>query len=196
MRNSLNSIYWTERYLQHDTGWDAGSITLPIKQYLDQLKDKSVKILVPGAGNGHEAAYAFHNGFENVHILDFSPVPLDNFIKEYPNFPKEQIHLEDFFLHHLKYDLVLEQTFFCSLNPSMRKNYVKKMKDILFPKGKLVGLLFDTYFNKQGPPFGGTKDEYHSLFKSDFTIGIMDPCFNSIPPRQGRELFIKLINNP
>jgi methyl halide transferase len=195
MSTPFNSNYWTARYLNNQTGWDTGTVTLPLKQYLDQIRDKTITILIPGAGNGHEAAYAFHNGFENVHILDFSPVPLDNFIKEYPYFPKDQIHQEDFFHHQQKYDLVLEQTFFCSLSPSLRKNYVKKMKEIIVPGGKLVGVLFNTVFEKEGPPFGGDKDEYLSLFEGHFIIDTMEACVNSIPPRMGRELFIKLINN-
>jgi len=195
MSTPFNSSYWNGRYLNNQTGWDAGSVTLPLKQYLDQIQDKSISILIPGAGNSYEAAYAYHNGFENVHILDFSNVPLDNFIQEYPYFPKAQIHQEDFFEHKEKYDLVLEQTFFCSLIPSMRKNYVKKMKDIITPGGKLVGVLFNTTFGKDGPPFGGSKEEYLSLFEDHFIIDKMESCVNSISPRQGRELFIKLINN-
>jgi len=195
MQNAFNAGYWNERYHNNQTGWDVGSVTLPLKQYLDQIKDKSATILIPGAGNGYEAIYAYHNGFPNVHILDISPLPLANFIKEYPYFPQDQIHLEDFFQHIKKYDLVIEQTFFCSLIPSQRKNYVKKMKEIIVPEGKLIGVLFDTHFESEGPPFGGSKEEYLSLFQEDFNIDIMEPCYNSIPPRMGRELFIKLINN-
>ena len=195
MQDAFNAGYWNDRYQNHQTGWDVGSVTLPLKQYLDQIRDKSITILVPGAGNGYEAIYAYHNGFKNVHILDISPLPLANFIREYPYFPEDQIHREDFFQHSKKYDLVIEQTFFCSLIPTQRKNYVKKMKEIIVPGGKLIGVLFDTDFQKEGPPFGGSRDEYHSLFQNDFTIDTMEPCHNSIPPRMGRELFIKLINN-
>jgi len=194
MQHAFNAGYWDSRYLQNQTGWDVGSVTLPLKQYLDQIKDKSIAILIPGAGNGYEAGYAYDNGFWNVHILDISPLPLTNFIKEYPYFPKDHIHREDFFQHTKKYDLVIEQTFFCSLHPSLRKNYVKKMKEIIVPGGKLTGVLFDRKFEKEGPPFGGDKEEYTALFQNEFEIQKMEPCYNSIAPRQGSELFIKLIN--
>ncbi len=56
------------------------------------------------------------------------------------------IILGDFFKHKGEYELVLEQTFFCAINPSLRKNYVAKMKELLLLNGKLVGVLFDWQF--------------------------------------------------
>ncbi|WP_317129433.1 methyltransferase domain-containing protein [Litoribacter populi] len=190
----LNDQYWTKRYLNNETGWDAGNVTLPIMQYLDQIRDKSLRVLIPGAGNAYEAAYTNSIGFSNVHILDFSPVPIENFIKENPNFPMSQIHCEDFFDHKNKYDLILEQTFFCALLPDQRENYVKKMKSLLNPGGKLVGVLFNKDFSKVGPPFGASIEEYQSYFGSTFHIQVLEPCYNSIAPRHGSELFIILIN--
>ena len=48
----LNSEYWQNRYETNDIVWDAGKITTPLKEYIDQLEDKSIKILIPGCGNG------------------------------------------------------------------------------------------------------------------------------------------------
>ena len=36
--------YWEERYQKGETGWDAGQITTPIKEYIDQLTNKNLKI--------------------------------------------------------------------------------------------------------------------------------------------------------
>jgi hypothetical protein len=88
--------------------------------------------------------------------------------------------------------LILEQTFFCAINPSLRKDYVAKMKTLLKPEGKLVGLLFDKEFDKEGPPFGGCKCEYTPLFEKDFNFKTFDVCHNSAKPREGSELFINL----
>ena len=43
--------YWEERYQKQDTGWDIGTISTPLKEYIDQLTDKKCRILLPGAGN-------------------------------------------------------------------------------------------------------------------------------------------------
>ncbi|WP_373494737.1 SAM-dependent methyltransferase [Aquiflexum sp.] len=193
--NLLDEKYWTTRYLNYSTAWDAGEVTLPIKQYLDQLINKEIKILVPGAGNGHEVIYAFENGFKNTHILDISLLPLGLFEKACPEFPKEQIHHQDFFEHTGQYDLILEQTFFCSLPPTIREEYVKKMKELLKPSGKLVGVLFGVDFKKEGPPFGGELEEYRQLFSNEFEIVKLETCYNSIPPRMGTELFFSLRKN-
>jgi len=78
------------------------------------------------------------------------------------------------------------------LNPKLRNDYAKKMHDLLTPSGKLIGLLFDDELNTNRPPFGGHKSEYLTYFEPLFSKISMEPCNNSIPPRQGRELFINL----
>lgn len=189
---NLDESYWTDRYKEKSTGWDIGSPSMPIKQYLDQIYQKDLKILIPGAGNAYEAAYAFNSGFEQVHILDFSPVPLDQFKKDYPEFPKTHIFQENFFDHQGKYDLILEQTFFCALHPELRAQYVDKMFDLIHPGGKVTGVLFSREFSYEGPPFGGIASEYLAYFETKFDIVIMEECYNSIPARAGNELFFQL----
>ena len=188
----LSSLYWQERYQTNQTGWDAGAITTPIKEYIDQIKDKSIRILIPGCGNAHEAAYLWQQGFKNVFLLDYVEEPLKNFSKHYPDFPKNQLLLKDFFELNEKFDLILEQTFFCALDPQLRASYAEKMFKSLKTDGKLAGVMFNCEFEKQGPPFGGTKSEYQALFERYFDILKMEECYNSIQPRKGNELFVVL----
>jgi thiopurine S-methyltransferase len=63
------------------------------------------------------------------------------------------------------------------------------MYDLLVPKGKLVGLLFNFDFSASGPPFGGSQSEYEKLFSPLFKIKSMNLCYNSVAPRSGNELF-------
>ena len=49
--------------VQNDTGWDIGKGSTPILTYIDQLEDKSIKILIPGCGNAHEAEYLVSKDF-------------------------------------------------------------------------------------------------------------------------------------
>ena len=189
----LNSAYWENRYSNNETGWDVGKITTPLKEYIDQIEDKSIKILIPGAGNSYEFEYLINNGFENVIVLDFAQSPLDNIKKRIPNCTANQLLKSDFFEHEGSYDLILEQTFFCALDPILRKEYVLKMKSLLNPNGKLVGLLFQFPLTEIGPPFGGAKEEYESLFKNDFEIKLLETANNSIKPRHGNELFFTFI---
>ncbi|GHB50635.1 SAM-dependent methyltransferase [Mongoliitalea lutea] len=169
-----------------------GTPTTPLKQYLDQILDKDLKILIPGAGNAYEAQYAYELGFEQVHVLDFSEIPLNQFKVNSPKFPISQLHCQDFFEHEGKYDLILEQTFFCALNPSFRQAYVKKMHSLLKPSGKLVGVMFSKEFEIPGPPFGGWPEDYKGLFQEYFNHVKIEECYNSITPRMGSEVFVSI----
>lgn len=188
----IDKNYWDSRYKSNETGWDIGFVSTPIKEYLDQLEDQSTNILIPGCGSAWEAEYCFQNGFLNTHVIDISEQAVNKFQNRVPEFPKDKIYNADFFTHDKQYDLIIEQTFFCALPPNMRKDYVKKMYDLLKPNGKLVGLLFNIELFKDHPPFGGNQKEYLELFSPYFHIKTMDVAHNSIPPRANNELFMIL----
>ncbi len=190
MSELLDEAYWTNRYKTEATGWDIGHPG-PLATILDSIENKEAKILIPGAGNGYEAEYAFQLGFSNLHVLDISEDPLKNLQKRVPEFPSEKLHREDFFAHEETYDFILEQTFFCALPPSIRSQYVDKMHQLLAPNGILTGIMFNFPLDNNGPAFGGSQEEYESLFSAKFDIEIMTPCEFSIPKRMGRELYVK-----
>jgi SAM-dependent methyltransferase len=185
----LNQKYWQNRYETNDIAWDAGKITTPIKEYIDQIEDKSIKILIPGCGNGYEFEYLINNGFGNSFVVDYAQKPIDNLKQRMPNCNPNQLIIFDFFELEGRYDLIIEQTFFCALNPELRAKYEQKMLSLLSPKGKLIGLLFQFPLTEIGPPFGGSKEEYLNLFSTNFEIKIIETAYNSIKPREGKELF-------
>lgn len=187
----MNKTYWEQRYADKNTSWDVGYAITPIKIYIDQLTDKELKILIPGAGNGHEAAYLHAQGFSNITVVDIAEQPIQNLLKRVPDFPKSKVKVMDFFDLEGSFDLILEHTFFCALAPDFRTNYVQKMFDLLEPNGKLVGLLFDIPLTENGPPFGGNETLYKQLFAPHFNIHLMETAHNSIKPRKERELFFK-----
>lgn len=188
-KNNHNITYWQDRYVHQKTGWNIGKISTPLKTYFNQLKDTSLKILIPGAGNSYEAEYLWNKGFKNLYVLDFVKQPLDNLKARVANFPDNQLLNIDFFELENSFDIIIEQTFFCALNPNLREAYKNKMLDLLKPKGKLVGLLFNFELTENGPPFGGNKNEYKTLFKEQFNLKILEPSINSIKEREGKELF-------
>lgn len=193
MNRELNKDYWNNRYLQQQTGWDIGSVAPPLKEYIDQLINKNSSILIPGCGNAYEAAYLLQQGFKNVTLVDIAPAAtaaVEDKLSAYIN-NGLQIITGDFFDLKTTYDLILEQTFFCALDPTLRSAYVEKMVSLLNPDGKLVGLLFNRHF-EGGPPFGGSKLEYLELFTPKFNIQMMDTAHNSIAPRAGTELFVQM----
>jgi thiopurine S-methyltransferase len=186
---TLNKTYWENLYQTQDTGWNIGHISTPIKTYIDQLEDKTLKILIPGAGNSYEAEYLYNNGFKNLYVLDIAKQPLENLKQRVPSFPETHLLQHDFFELDDTFDLIIEQTFFCALNPDLRSQYVHKMSELMKPKGKLVGLLFDFPLTQDGPPFGGSKEEYITRFSNNFNLKTLESSYNSIKPRAGKELF-------
>lgn len=189
--------YWEHRWQQQQTGWDLGMVSPPLKQFIDSIPDKNLRILIPGCGNAYEAHYLIENGFTCVTVIDIAPTLIDTLNQ---SFHTKQTHghfkaiCGDFFELTGEYDLILEQTFFCAIDPSLRKRYAEQCRALLATGGRIAGLLFNCEF-EGGPPYGGDMAEYTHYFTPLFTIRTMTPCLNSIAPRAGRELFIELIRS-
>ena len=185
--------FWDARYLNNEIGWDLGKTSIPLKEYIDQLADKSIRILIPGAGNSHEAEYLHNQGFKNVIVADISPTAINNFKNRVTSFPKSNILCIDFFEINQQFDLILEQTFFCAIHPELRTTYSFQAHNILKKGGKVAGLMFNFPLTQEGPPFGGDKKEYEKYFMAYFDILTMEPSHNSIKKRAGKEMFVIMI---
>lgn len=187
----MDANYWETQYQNKNTGWDLGVISPAIKLYFDSIKDKNSAILIPGCGNTYEAEYLLEQCFTNITVIDISTTLVTSLEQKFSENDYITIILGDFFEHQGSYDFIIEQTFFCALNPALRQNYAQKMNELLTTDGLLIGLLFDREFDK-GPPFGGSQKEYESLFKYKFDIVRMESCLNSVTPRANTELLIEL----
>ncbi len=188
----LNKTFWDNRYKTNDTRWDLGEISPPLKAYFDQLSNKNLSILIPGGGNSHEAEYLHYKGFKNVFVVDLSQTALQNLKTRVPSFLSSYLLQANFFDLDMTFDLIIEQTFFCAIDPKLRPAYATKAFEMLDIKGKLVGLLFDVPLNDTHPPFGGSETEYVEYFKPYFDTKIMEKAHNSIESRAGRELFFSI----
>jgi SAM-dependent methyltransferase len=189
----LDKDFWNDRYIESKTGWDLGAPSTPLKEFIDTLEDRLLRILIPGCGNAYEAEYLHQQGFDNVFVIDLAPLALKGLQERVPDFPSDHLIEGDFFEHKAEYDLILEQTFFCALNPELRTAYAKKMNELLASKGKLAGVMFNHVLTEKGPPFGGSVEEYSGYFENDFEIKYLALCKNSIKPRLGSELWVELV---
>ena len=192
--NILDAAYWETRWQGQQTGWDIGEASPPLTHYLENVGDRTTRILIPGAGRAYEALYLHQQGYEQVFVCDWAPSAFNHLRQQAPDFPEEHLLVGDFF--ELKpptpFDLLLEQTFFCAIDPKLRPQYVAKAADLLADQGTLAGVLFAREFPFEGPPFGGTKAVYQPLFATHFDVLTMQITPHSIPPRLGNELFIEL----
>lgn len=192
------TIDWEKRWQTGQTGWDLGAASPPLTAYADQIppEKRNLRVLIPGCGNGYEALHLLRLGFTDVTMVDIAPTAVERLRQRLDaSMPGWKAHLQvicaDFFALEGPFDLILEQTFFCALDPALRPDYVRKMHDLLPPGGTLAGVLFDREF-EGGPPFGGDTAEYAALFRPLFQIRSLAPCYNSIPPRAGSEVFFIL----
>jgi SAM-dependent methyltransferase len=190
----LDKEYWNNQYIHNSTGWDLGVVSPPIQTYIDTLQDKNTRILIPGCGNTYEAIYLLEQGFTNITVIDIAPILVANLKNKFKDNSNITILLGDFFEHEGNYDLIIEQTFFCALPPTMRQKYSWKMHHLLAKGGKITGLLFNRTF-ENSPPFGGSQEEYEHLFNASFDFLQLNICQNSVTPRAGSELFIELQKN-
>ena len=194
MENSFDANYWDSRYRENQTGWDIGQASTPLRQYIDQLPNRNLAILVPGCGNGYEVEYLLQQGFTNITVIDIAPSLTCKLSEKLSRWNGKELTIVtgNFFDHSGTYDLILEQTFFCALDPHFRQQYVNKVHQLLKPGGKLAGVLFNREF-PGGPPFGGSIREYEQLFSPLFPESTIEPCYNSIDARKNTEVFIRLV---
>lgn len=193
LETNLDQAYWNKRWEKNETGWDIGYPSPSIVHYMDDYPNKKASILIPGCGNGYEAEYLVSKGFQQITLVDIAPLAVENLKKKYAHIPQIHVICADFFHLEGQFDLMIEQTFFCALSPSLRSTYVAKTASLLKEKGKLIGLLFNREFGNEFPPFGGNEQQYRNLFEPYFHIRKMENCYNSILPRANSELFIHLI---
>jgi SAM-dependent methyltransferase len=186
----LDAQYWDSQWKANTTGWDLGMPAPPLVSLIDSIENKNAKILIPGCGNAYEAEYLVKNGFTDITLIDISETASQLLNEKFANKPQVKVVCDDFFLHTEKYDIIIEQTFFCALPPAMRQRYVWKMHNLLNENGILTGLLFNRTF-EVGPPFGGSKEEYEKLFYGPFDFITIETATNSVEPRANTELFFK-----
>lgn len=187
---------WEQRWQAGQTGWDLGAVSPPLATYIDQIPDaeKHLPVLIPGCGSAYEAVYLLDKGFKNILMLDLAPTAVEQVKRRmdsaYPDWPDYMAVREgDFFKLEGQFHRILEQTFFCAIDPGLRPQYVRHMHQLLLPEGRLAGVLFNRDF-EGGPPFGGNATEYRNLFEPLFHLHTLETCYNSVTPRAGTEVFL------
>ena len=192
--------FWSSRYESGQTGWDLGGVSPPLKHFIDIWKRENLHsrpLLLPGCGNAYEANYLLEAGYHSVTVVDIAVPALERLkasVNDLHPHHMENLHLVhgDFFKLQGAFGLILEQTFFCALDPSLRESYAKKMHDLLQPEGEMAGVFFDAPMYDHRPPFGGSAAEYRELLAPYFEFLVWESCQISHPARQGSELLFRL----
>ena len=194
MNDEDQSQFWEDIYLADATGWDLSGPTPVYVDLISKLKKGDVCII--GCGRGYDAVMFAKKGF-HVTAVDFAPSPIQA-LKEMVAESKVEVNalqLDIFSLlpsYQNSFDYVIEQTCFCAIHPSRRKEYEILVRGLLKTNGKLVGLWFplDKHIDEGGPPYGTTVNEVKSIFNDGWEVVKEEFSEYSIKPRKDREKLI------
>lgn len=192
--------FWNSRYLEKNTGWDLGRVAPPFVHLVESGKIAPYSsVLIPGAGRGWEAIYLARLGY-HVTCVDFAPEAIaaarELALKEGA---KVTFLLEDLFRldpeKHGVFDILLEQTCFCAIDPDRRQDYVRMAVRMIRPGGELVGLFY-VHGREGGPPWTTTAEEVRALFREDFDFLEFAITEHSVESRKGEEILARLRRRP
>jgi hypothetical protein len=183
-----NGIYQGEE----PPGWELGREAVALPSLLPQLKLSKSRVLVLGAGNGHDAAYFAKQG-HLVTAIDFADGAVEGMKARYGDLENMKVLKADAFNlpenWAARFDLVFEHTCYCAINPERRNELVKVWHKLLAPGGHLLGIFFVNEMNF-GPPFGGSEWEVRERLKSGFDFLYWTRWHHSIERRKGTELVV------
>ena len=190
--------FWEAADQEQRAGWDLG---MPAPPFVELLAGPAApppgRLLVPGCGRGHDALLFARAGFEVVGV-DFAPSAIAAAralaAAEASGLALEFVEADLFTLDArwpAGFDYVVEHTCFCAIDPARRPEYVQVVHDLLRPGGELIALFY-AHRRGGGPPYPTTAAEVRTLFAPRFTIETLTVATNSVPRRQGEELFGRL----
>lgn len=185
--------FWSDIYrTEENPGFNLGEPAAALKDMLPRLKLTKSRVLVPGCGEGHDAAFFASQG-HIVTAVDFSPLAIERAKKLYGHMENLTFVQADVFKlpqsFDQSFDLVFEHTCYCAINPTLRKNLVRVWNRCLTETGMLMGVFF-AFEKRTGPPFGGSEWELRQRLKDTYQPIFWGRWKQSVPRRQGKELFI------
>jgi methyl halide transferase len=184
--------FWSDMYSSKETPWDLDQPTPLLKQALLQLKLPRQRVLVLGAGRGHDAVEIARAG-HFVTAVDFSETAEKEFQEKYGTVKGLTYLVQDAFKlpasFNQQFDLVFDHTFFVAIDPSRRKEAVQLWKRMIAPRGHILGIFF-LMDKTLGPAFGSTEWEILEYFRKDFDLIYWTRSKASVEKRRNTELLV------
>lgn len=183
--------FWEEIYRGGRAGWDLGGPTPVFKRLLASEEFKPGRMVVLGAGRGHDAREFARHGFQ-VTAVDFASDAVQA-MREMndPTSPVEIVQRDIFRLPSAwngTFDYFLEYTCFCAIDPKRRAEYADLVARLVKPGGIYIDLAFPLDSHPGGPPFAVSIPEVLRLFGGrGFVLLQRGRPAESAPERVGRE---------
>jgi len=186
---------WEADYMRKTDGWDLGGATPTFQSLAASGRFERGRMIVPGAGRGHDAREFSRHGFQ-VTAVDFSPYVISEMRRLVdPQAPVEVLQHDLFTLPREldgSFDYALEYTCFCAIDPKRRPEYANLITRLLKPGGVYIDLAFPLDGRAGGPPFAVSDLEVLDLYQErGFKLLSREAPVNSVSVRRGaEELFI------
>jgi SAM-dependent methyltransferase len=182
---------WEARYQTHDMPWEKGEASPGLVDFLAAHPHlPRGTVLVPGCGTGHDVRAWAAAGFA-VTGCDIAPsaIRLAQEKTEAAGLSAQFI-LGDFLQDAAlgPYDWIFEHTLFCAIDPARRDDYVKAVLRRIKAGGSYLAVNY-LIPDKDGPPFGTTRQEQMDRFSPHFDLQ-SEWVPRSYPNRTGLELML------
>jgi SAM-dependent methyltransferase len=189
-------LYWQESYANGRIPWDLGQPTPVFARLAASGSYPPGKMIVLGAGRGHDARLFARHGFA-VTAVDFAPHAADAMRELNDPANPVQILQKDIFeldgAWNGRFDYLLEYTCFCAIDPARRGDYAALAARLLKPGGLYIGLAFPIGKRPGGPPFVVQPDIVIELLtEHGFKLQHREFPPDSVPSRQNIEELIIL----
>lgn len=196
-KNNINPKYpdfWNQKYINNEDQWDIGCPTPIFVDWAKTLSGRK-RILIPGAGKGHDALYLAQKKHD-IYAIDFSSEAIKHLASKAKKINiKINTICKDFFNipeYYGTMDIVLEYTFFCAINPKLRLAYIEQTFKLLKDNGLFVGIFLplNKDIKEGGPPYGVDLKETIDEFSNYYNILKCENSTLTINPRIGNEIFV------
>ncbi len=182
---------WESRYQEGSHHWDKDRAT-PVLEEFRRKVPITGRILVPGCGFGHDAAWFAQRKNCSVIGLDAAPSAIHGARERY-TFLNLTFQEGDFLSWQADdgpFDILFEHTLFCAISPRQRPAYARAVATSLAVHGHYLAIYYLTPDPQRGPgpPFGCTVEELNNLFSGDFDLQAEWIPKDVFPGREGREL--------
>lgn len=185
--------FWNGKYADESTPWDLGNVSPPVRKMVQTEFPDSGRVMIPGAGRGYEALYLAHRGYR-VTAVDYADEAV-RFLREACEREGVAIDVQqrDIFDvppdQHEVFDILLEQTCFCAIDPRDRARYETMAHTLLKPGGRLIGVFMEVPFD-DGPPYNCPLDVVRGFFPPDRWRFDSTAPVDPPEPRPGPEYYL------
>lgn len=188
--------FWDKLYQTNQFHWDLGEPTPIFRRLAENGRFAPGRMLVLGAGYGHDARLFARYGFE-VTAVDFADEAVATMRRmANPASPVEIVQADFFALPRTwrnQFDYVLDYASFCAVLPGRRPEYAELVGRLLKPGGLYIMLAFPIGTRSGGPPYVVQPEAVITLFaEHGFGLQQREVPVDSAPGRKGIEELLVL----